>query len=44
MVELYEDTLVDLLLEKNGQCLQLGIKKDKKVSKLYMALVGGWLI
>lgn len=31
MVELYQDTLVDLLLPKNGKRLKLDIKKDSKV-------------
>lgn len=31
MVELYQDTLVDLLLPKNGKRLKLDIKKDPKV-------------
>jgi hypothetical protein len=31
MVELYQDTLVDLLLLKNMKRLKLDIKKDSKV-------------
>jgi hypothetical protein len=31
MVELYQDTLVDLLLPKNMKRLKLDIKKDSKV-------------
>lgn len=31
MVELYQDTLVDLLLPKNAKRLRLDIKKDTKV-------------
>lgn len=31
MVELYQDTLVDLLLPKNAKRLKLEIKKDSKV-------------
>ena len=31
MVELYQDTLVDLLLPKNAKRLKLEIKKDLKV-------------
>lgn len=31
MVELYQDTLVDLLLQKNTKRLKLDIKKDSKV-------------
>jgi hypothetical protein len=32
MVELYQDTLIDLLLPKNAKRLRLDIKKDLKVS------------
>lgn len=32
MVELYQDTLVDLLLPKSAKRLRLEIKKDSKVS------------
>jgi hypothetical protein len=32
MVELYQDTLIDLLLPKNAKRLRLEIKKDLKVS------------
>lgn len=32
MVELYQDTLIDLLLPKNAKHLRLDIKKDLKVS------------
>lgn len=32
MVELYQDTLVDLLLPKNAKRPKLDIKKDSKVS------------
>lgn len=38
MVELYQDTLVDLLLPKNAKRLKLDIKKDSKVIML------DWLI
>jgi len=31
MLELYQDTLVDLLLPKNAKRLKLDIKKDSKV-------------
>lgn len=31
MVELYQDTLVDLLLPKSARRLKLEIKKDSKV-------------
>ena len=31
MVELYQDTLVDLLLPKSARRLKLDIKKDSKV-------------
>ena len=31
MVEVYQDTLVDLLLPKNGKRSKLEIKKDSKV-------------
>jgi len=31
MVELYQDTLIDLLLPKNGKPLKLDIKKDSTV-------------
>lgn len=31
MVELYQDTLIDLLLPKNAKRLKLEIKKDSKV-------------
>lgn len=31
MVELYQDTLIDLLLPKNAKRLKLDIKKDPKV-------------
>lgn len=31
MLELYQDTLVDLLLPKNAKRLKLEIKKDSKV-------------
>lgn len=31
MVELYQDTLVDLLLPKHAKRLKLDIKKDSKV-------------
>ena len=31
MVELYQDTLVDLLLPKHAKNLKLDIKKDSKV-------------
>jgi len=31
MLELYQDTLVDLLLPKNSKRLKLDIKKDSKV-------------
>lgn len=31
MVELYQDTLIDLLLPKNAKRLKLDIKKDSKV-------------
>jgi hypothetical protein len=32
MLELYQDTLIDLLLPKNAKRLRLEIKKDSKVS------------
>lgn len=35
MVELYQDTLVDLLLPKNAKRMKLEVKKDSKVSPLY---------
>lgn len=34
MVELYQDTLVDLLLPRNAKRLRLEIKKDAKVNIL----------
>lgn len=35
MVELYQDTLVDLLLPKNAKRLKLEIKKDTKVTSYF---------
>lgn len=32
MVELYQDTLIDLLLPKHAKHLKLDIKKDSKVN------------
>lgn len=34
MLELYQDTLMDLLLPKNAKRLKLDIKKDSKVNLL----------
>lgn len=39
MVELYQDTLVDLLLPKNAKRLRLDIKKDIKVIFLHMLII-----
>lgn len=40
MVELYQDTLVDLLLPKNAKRSKLEIKKDSKVmDDLYATIV-----
>jgi hypothetical protein len=38
MVELYQDTLIDLLLPKNAKRLRLDIKKDLKVSVVNQCL------
>jgi hypothetical protein len=35
MLELYQDTLVDLLLPKNAKRLKLEIKKDSKVTHYF---------
>jgi hypothetical protein len=39
MVELYQDTLIDLFLPKNAKRLRLDIKKDLKVSVVNRCLV-----
>lgn len=39
MVELYQDTLVDLLLPKNAKRLKLEIKKDSKVFFFFTELM-----
>lgn len=39
MVELYQDTLIDLLLPKNAKRLKLDIKKDSKVFLFFMNFI-----
>lgn len=44
MVELYQDTLVDLLLPKQAKRLKLDIKKDAKVIVIWSFLNYQYLI
>lgn len=37
MVELYQDTLVDLLLPKNAKRVKLEVKKDSKVPPFFIS-------
>lgn len=40
MVELYQDTLVDLLLPRNSKRMKLEIKKDQKVTSFFLEVLG----